>query len=214
MADSEISAKINYGGLKNLIKEMSKNYSVKVGLLAENGGSDEVSENLDLAGLGAVQEFGATINHPGGQPYFINEFGMVTFLKKDSFYGQVQIRRGIVTKPHEITIPARSWLQMPLERNQDLRAKIKEKTDLTKQDRELLELTIQEYGEGGLLKDLAYAVGTSALEQIQEAFQTEGFGEWAENRPATIKAKGSESPLIDTGRLRNAITYKVEENNG
>ena len=61
MADSEISAKINYGGLKNLIKEMSKNYSVKVGLLAENGGSDEVSENLDLAGLGAVQEFGARI---------------------------------------------------------------------------------------------------------------------------------------------------------
>ena len=103
---------------------------------------------------------------------------------------------------------------MPLERNQDLRAKIKEKTDLTKQDRELLELTIQEYGEGGLLKDLADAVGTSALEQIQEAFKTEGFGEWAENRPATIKAKGSSSPLIDTGRLRKAITYKVEENNG
>lgn len=214
MANSEISAKINYGGLKNLIKEMSKNYSVKVGLLAENGGSEEVSENLDLAGLGAVHEFGATINHPGGQPYFINEFGMVTFLKKDSFYGQVQIRRGIVTKPHEITIPARSWLQMPLERSQDLRAKIKEKTDLTKQDRELLELTIQEYGEGGLLKDLAFAVGESALEQIQEAFKTEGFGEWAENRPATIKAKGSSSPLIDTGRLRKAITYKVEENHG
>ncbi len=214
MANSEINAKINYGGLKSLIKEMSKNYSVKVGLLAEQGGSEEVSENLDLAGLGAVQEFGATINHAGGQPYFINEFGMVTFLKKDSFYGQAQIRRDIVTKPHEIKIPARSWLQMPLERSQDLRAKIKEKTDLTKQDRELLELTIQEYGDGGLLKDLAFAVGESALEQIQEAFKSEGFGEWTENSPATIKAKGSSSPLIDTGRLRKAITYKVEENNG
>ena len=198
MADSEISAKINYGGLKSLIKEMSKNYSVKVGLLAENGGSDEVSENLDLAGLGAVQEFGARIKVTEKMRGYLGwKFGI--HLKKETT---------------EIVIPARSWLQMPLERNQDLRAKIKEKTDLTKQDRELLELTIQEYGEGGLLKDLAYAVGTSALEQIQEAFQTEGFGEWAENRPATIKAKGSESPLIDTGRLRKAITYKVEENNG
>ena len=198
MADSEISAKINYGGLKNLIKEMSKNYSVKVGLLAENGGSDEVSENLDLAGLGAVQEFGARIKVTEQMRGYLG-WKFDIHLKKETT---------------EIVIPARSWLQMPLERNQDLRAKIKEKTDLTKQDRELLELTIQEYGEGGLLKELAYAVGTSALEQIQEAFETEGFGEWAENRPATIKAKGSESPLIDTGRLRNAITYKVEENNG
>lgn len=198
MVDSEISAKINYGGLKNLIKEMSKNYSVKVGLLAENGASDEVSENLDLAGLGAVQEFGARIKVTEKMRKFL-AYKLGIHLKKETT---------------EIVIPARSWLQMPLERSQDLRAKIKEKTDLTKQDRELLELTIQEYGEGGLLKELAYAVGTSALEQIQEAFKTEGFGEWAENRPATIKAKGSDSPLIDTGRLRKAITYKVEENNG
>lgn len=198
MAGSEINAKINYGGLKNLIKEMSKNYSVKVGLLAEQGGSDEVSKNLDLAGLGAVQEFGARIKVTDKMRKFL-VWKLGIYLKKETT---------------EIIIPARSWLQMPLERSQDLRAKIKEKTDLTKQDRELLELTIQEYGEGGLLKDLAYAVGASALEQIQEAFKTEGFGEWAENSTATIKAKGSSSPLIDTGRLRKAITYKIEESNG
>jgi phage gpG-like protein len=30
------------------------------------------------------------------------------------------------------------------------------------------------------------------------------------NRPYTIARKGSSKPLIDTGQLRNAITYKVE----
>lgn len=198
MADSEISAKINYGGLKNLIKEMSKNYSVKVGLLAENGGSDEVSENLDLAGLGAVQEFGARIQVTEKMRKFL-AYKLGIHLKKETT---------------EIVIPARSWLQMPLERSQDLRAKIKEKTQLTKSERELAELAITEYGDYGILGELAQAVGVSALEQIQEAFDTEGFGEWTPNSPATIRAKGSEMPLIDTGNLRNSITYKVEENNG
>ena len=29
------------------------------------------------------------------------------------------------------------------------------------------------------------------------------------NAPSTIKAKGSSSPLIDTGRMRQAVTYEV-----
>lgn len=31
-----------------------------------------------------------------------------------------------------------------------------------------------------------------------------------ENRPSTIARKGSSKPLIDTGQLRNSVTYKVE----
>lgn len=34
---------------------------------------------------------------------------------------------------------------------------------------------------------------------------------WAPNAPSTIKAKGSNRPLIDTGALRNAIVGIVEE---
>lgn len=29
------------------------------------------------------------------------------------------------------------------------------------------------------------------------------------NKPATIKAKGSSNPLVDTGQLKNSITYEV-----
>lgn len=34
---------------------------------------------------------------------------------------------------------------------------------------------------------------------------------WPENAPATIKAKGSDKPLIDTGELRKSITHVVKE---
>jgi hypothetical protein len=35
--------------------------------------------------------------------------------------------------------------------------------------------------------------------------------EWAvPNDPATIKAKGSSSPLIDTGRMVNSVRYEVK----
>ena len=33
---------------------------------------------------------------------------------------------------------------------------------------------------------------------------------WAANAPATIKAKGSDHPLIDKGEMRNSITYVVK----
>ncbi len=192
---AEIKANIKYGALKNLVQEMAKNYSVKVGLLANKGGSEEVSPNLDMAGLGAVQEFGARIKVTDKmRGYFAYAFGIN--LKKSTT---------------EIVIPARSWLQKPIERSAELRKKIRQKAELTKDEISLAEEFIAEYGGSGILKELAYAVATSSLEIIDEAFETKGFGEWANNSTLTVREKGSAEPLIDTGRLRGAITYEIEE---
>lgn len=191
----EIQANIKYGVTKKLVQEMAKNYSVKVGLLANKGGSEEVSPNLDMAGLGAVQEFGATIKVTDKmRGYFAYAFGIN--LKKTTT---------------EIVIPARSWLQKPIERSAELRKKIRQKAELTKEEISLAEEFISEYGESGILKELAYAVATSALEIIDEAFDSSGFGEWQPNSPLTIREKGSAKPLIDEGRLRSAVTYDIEE---
>lgn len=192
---AQIQANIKYGVMKKLVQEMAKNYSVKVGLLANKGGSEEVSPNLDMAGLGAVQEFGARIKVTDKmRGYFAYAFGIN--LKKTTT---------------EIVIPARSWLQKPIERSADLRKKIRKKAKLSKADRELLEEFISTYGEMGILEELAYAVATSALEIIDEAFESSGFGEWQPNSPLTIREKGSAMPLIDEGRLRSAVTYDIEE---
>ena len=212
MLNPEIDAKISFGNLKELIKEMSKEYSVKVGILGSKGG-EEVSDNLDMAGLGAVHEFGATIKNPGGQPYYINSStGLAVFVSKKSLFGQYLISKGQVTKAHTITIPARSFIRKPLERSSDLRKKIRQKTQYYSQlEIDLAKELISEHGSSGLLEELAYATALSAIELINEGFETSGFGDWKPDSPITIKRKGSEMPLIDTGRLRRSITFEVEK---
>lgn len=57
--------------------------------------------------------------------------------------------------------------------------------------------------------DFLVRVGVEAENAILEAFRTRGWGSWKPNAPMTIKLKGSDSPLIDTGQLRRAIASRV-----
>ena len=43
-----------------------------------------------------------------------------------------------------------------------------------------------------------------------KAWFTDSRNNWAPHKPSTIKAKGSDKPLIDTGALRASITYVVK----
>lgn len=64
-----------------------------------------------IAGIAAVQNYGGSIDNPGGQPYYINSStGMAVFVSKNSLFGQHQISKGIITKPHTIVIPARPFM--------------------------------------------------------------------------------------------------------
>lgn len=66
--------------------------------------------------------------------------------------------------------------------------------------------------------EVAAAIGTEAVNNIRDAIQT---GPWAPNAPSTLarklaKSKGKKSkqgpkPLIDTGDMIGAVTYKVED---
>lgn len=57
-------------------------------------------------------------------------------------------------------------------------------------------------------------LGIKAEELVQMAFETGGFGQWAPNKPATVAAKGSAAPLIDTSQLRRAIASDVVKKSG
>lgn len=48
-------------------------------------------------------------------------------------------------------------------------------------------------------------------EQQAKAWFTNPNNNWTPNTEFTIRQKGSNAPLIDTGQLRKAITYVVEE---
>ena len=52
--------------------------------------------------------------------------------------------------------------------------------------------------------------GISGMNASKSWF-TDGRNNWPPNRPSTIRRKGSNRPLIDTGALRRSITYVVRE---
>lgn len=55
------------------------------------------------------------------------------------------------------------------------------------------------------------ATGMLAQNYVRRWF-TDERNDWPPNAPSTIKAKGSDRPLIDTAELRKSITYVVREN--
>ena len=96
----------------------------------------------------------------------------------------------------ELNIPPRSWLKIPLTlRMPGIFRAIGQKM-LDTLDKTNIE---QAYKK----------LGVKAEAAIQMAFATRGFGNWAPNAKMTKELKGSDSPLIDTGQLRQSVTSGV-----
>lgn len=100
---------------------------------------------------------------------------------------------------HNITIPERSFIRMPIETGQaDIEADVKPHV-------------AKKLGEGDI-KGIFKLIGIAAEKRIFKAFDTAGFGEWPDIKPATKKAKGASTILYggkDGGTLRRAITSNV-----
>jgi len=94
-------------------------------------------------------------------------------------------------------IPPRSFLRMPV---------IDKKSDFAKY---MSSSKVKKLVAEKKIKQIFVDLGLIAEKIIQEAFETRGFGKWKPNAPMTIRLKGSDSPLIDTGQLRRSITSTV-----
>ncbi len=95
-------------------------------------------------------------------------------------------------------IPARSFLRMPI---------MMKGKDITTQ---MSGSSVRNAVESGNFKKVFQILGIIGEGLVKSAFSTGGFGQWAENKPATIRRKGSAAPLIDTGQLRRSITSDVK----
>jgi len=174
-----------------LAKELNALKSNKVVLIGihEEAGNVE-SEDLTMAGLGAINEFGANIKHPGGTSYgyaskAAADRDEVRFLKTGKGYMELG-----KTAAHDIKIPARPWLE----------------PGVAKATPEVL-LTIQDGMEAGLSMDqILEMVGLVAAGAVK-VYMTEL--KTPPNAASTIRKKKSSNPLIDTGALRQAVTHKV-----
>lgn len=100
-------------------------------------------------------------------------------------------------KRHRIT-PERSFIRTTMfeseERLLELTAKLK--------DRVLF--------EGLRVKQALGFIGATLRGLIQKKI-SEGDDSWPPNAPATIEAKGSSRPLIDSSQMRQAVNYEVVE---
>ena len=91
-------------------------------------------------------------------------------------------------------IPARSFLVSTIVENGDKYAKI-------------IAETIPQAIKNGMSKEDAYArLGTMAMNDVKLKIVN---GPFTPLKDATVKRKGSSKPLVDTGALRQSITWEV-----
>lgn len=93
--------------------------------------------------------------------------------------------------------PKRSFIRMPLETKQEDIAGYVEKR-------------AKKHIEDGDIPAIFEDIGIAGESKIQEAFDSRGFGAWPPDADSTSAAKGSDTPLIDTGLLRKSITHRVK----
>jgi len=84
----------------------------------------------------------------------------------------------------------------------------KNKEDIAEKLKPAMQAALSGDGQGA--RDGLEKAGMFAANKVK-AFFTDPENGWPGNSPATVKAKGSDRPLINTGALRQAITYVVGE---
>jgi phage gpG-like protein len=178
--------------LEKLAKDLNKKVSIRVGIIGDKAHQIHSDTNLTNADLGAIHEFGATIN--------------VT----DKMRGWFWYNYGIHKSNKAINIPARSFLRMPLLSEEGKKEIMKFANEWISSDSELNKLAIDEK----LFMTICESVAVAAHLRVLNAFDTGGFGNWT---PITAfsanrrRGAADSAPLNDTGELRNSITYEVKE---
>lgn len=164
-----------------------KKPSVKIGIFGKQGS--------DLVIQGSANEFGATINHPGGTSYGYKtqrqaEQGKVRFLSR----GEGFMSLG-ETSPHTIKIPERSFLRSAVAENRQKITKA-----VGDQYIRFIEANVS-------LNKALNIIGLLVTNMVKAKIRK---GPFAPNAPSTIKRKRSSKPLIDKGRMRNSIIHELD----
>lgn len=96
------------------------------------------------------------------------------------------------------TTPARPFLKQTIDGNQD---KIKA----------MCEQTVKDIADGKSTEQCLKQLGAYGVGLVQETIAN---GSFAPNNPQTVKKKGSDKPLIDTGQMRQSVHYIIRKKEG
>ncbi len=182
--------------LNDLMEDLDKKVSIRVGIIGDKAYETHPHTNLTMAELGAIHEFGATINVTGKMRAYLHHIGI--HLKPET---------------KTITIPARSFL-----RDTFFNAQAKERLMavgiLADRDfnKEYYEFKMKQNPE--FLMEICKAIGAKALEMVQTSFYVGGYPtQWQPISDVTKKQRSSPNnpPLQATGDLMDSISVEVKE---
>jgi len=147
--------------------------------------------------IARLNEYGGTINHPGGTKYITDAIVMRrrearfvgTRFVSNEFEGEHK-----VTAPHVITIPARPFMRLA---HTTFRAAI----------RDLQVRLARKIVDGQITPEQALGqIGEAMVGHIMKSIKT---GPWIRNAPSTVSRKGFDKPLIDTSHMFQTVNSKV-----
>lgn len=173
--------------------ELADTAVAKVGIQSNAGRHDK--SKIDMATLGAVQEYGASINVKAGTTTLYNRVKKngdmkAGFVRKK----RSNFARDVAVKAHTINIPARPFMREGTDKATDA---VNEKTEQVA--KRIMNGTMSVH-QG--LKIMGQVVERSIKDNMSH-------GGFKPNAKSTTRKKKSATPLIDTGRLRQSITTVV-----
>lgn len=201
--------------LHNLMEDLGEKYSIRVGIIGQQAAQKHRDTDLTNAELGAIHEFGAS---------------MTPTEKQKGYFWH---RWGIHKSNKQINIPARSFLRVPLLSKEGKKAVIKGIPALLKENGNVAGVYFEDYASTshsktnepyrkavskslkGFLNNIAIAAGQVAVALVMQAFDNGGFptkweptSEWSKKNR---KYNPANPTLIDSGDLRESISYEVKE---
>lgn len=183
--------------LNTLMDNLNQKVSIRVGIMGEQASQKHPDSDLTNAQLGAIHEFGATINVTDKMRAYLHHIGI--HLKKDTT---------------TITIPARSFLRDTFFTG-DAKERLMDFAGLS--DNEEFNKEFMEYklvNDPDFFLKLCKAIGAKGLEMVQDSFRAGGYPtKWAPISEITRKNRkgdASNPPLNDTGELMDSITVEVK----
>lgn len=184
--------------LNILMKDLDKKVSIRVGIIGSQAYEEHPHTDLTMAHLGAIHEFGATIQVTEKMRAYLHHIGI--HLKPETT---------------TITIPARSFLRDTFF-NDQAKERLMDFAGLSDNaafNKEFFEYKIMDNPE--FFMDVCKAIGAKALEMVQDSFRAGGYPtQWTPISEVTRKnriADPNNPPLQDTGDLMNSISAEVKE---
>lgn len=175
--------------LRNLMNDLGQKYSIKVGILQPQGSKKVEGTDLNMAELGAVHEFGATINVTEKMRAYLHSQGL--HLRKDTT---------------NIIIPARSFLREPI-LGKSGKKEIRKTIEIIVPDN-IKDLEVNTATK--IMDEVAHFVAETALLQVQKAFENDSIKPHTQEISKKMRNYNSQAPtLVDKGDLQKSISYEV-----